>query len=199
MLIKQFKAINESNRRNGVHPWNEFVVLEQDNKFGTVSLQRINLPYVDVITVDTERLLEEMIKNHMIHIINPEALKNSAVVKNYVTERTLCIQKIEEVRQFFSEKNCLNSEDISFAYKLAVDCRDHINPKHKYEIELGNFLEIYIENAKNMDMTCDCIMKKIKKEANKIVEIGCFSPNEQNWLKKTVKQELKHIVDEVLE
>ena len=24
MLIKQFKAINESNRRNGVHPWNEF-------------------------------------------------------------------------------------------------------------------------------------------------------------------------------
>ena len=55
-----------------------------------------------------------------------------------------------------------------------------------------------MENAKNVDMTCDCIMKKIKKETNKIVEIGCFSPNEQSWLKNTVKQELKHIAEEVL-
>ena len=54
----------------------------------------------------------------------------------------LCLKRIEEVRQFFSEKNYLTSEDISFAYKLAIDCHDHINPKHKYEMELGNFLEI---------------------------------------------------------
>lgn len=205
MKYDAFCHINNLNEQDGVYPWNYVMVTGLNETLGTITFKgakRKNAEeedFGDEITMNANIFMEQVVKYHMLQVFNPEILRGSSLLKYYIVDRTLYLQRLEEENHVFVEKYAGDNTERTFQYTLVIDYREPTNTKHKYTFDLGDFMGYFVDHHKDIEKTFDYILKKIRKKIKSVPELYCLSQKEQAWLEKAVEKELNYLIYEVME
>lgn len=201
MKYNNFKHINELNRKDGVYPWNYLEITGIDEVQGTINFKKVNGQKdvkKEIFTMNGNIFVEQLIKYHILCVVNPEALKDSSFVNYYIVDRTLFLQRLEEENHVFVEKYAGDNTERTFKYTLVIDYREPTNTKHKYTFDLGDFMEFFFKHDNDVEKTFNYILKKIRKKIKSVPELYCLTQKEQAWLEKAVEKELNYLIYDVM-
>lgn len=202
MKYNNFKHINELNRNDGVYPWNYVEITGINEAQGTINFKKVNGKKdvkEEIFTMSGNVFMEQVVKYHMLQVFNPEILRGSSLLKFYIVDRTIFLQRLEEENHVFVEKYAGDNTERTFKYTLVIDYREPTNTKHKYTFDLGDFMEFFFKHDNDVEKTFNYILKKIRKKIKSVPELYCLTQKEQAWLEKAVEKELNYLFYEVME
>ena len=192
MKYKHFVLFNDAAKEDGVIPDNYLCI----NSFSDENNKIIATSHSEKkVTYKVNELIDSIIKYGTFTIDNPEILKDSKYISDYVIDRKIHLEKKTTQHFVYNEKfdKGLNNPELEQTeYVITVEQWRATNSGGKVELLRENLLYMYLDCGEDKEKTFNVVWKKINEKV-KDTWVLALSNKETVWLQKLLKDEIDRV------